>query len=552
MPKKLTKEEFITRSQEVHGDKYDYSLVEYKNNSTKVWLICPIHGKFKIRPGNHLTGQGCKTCGYERNGDGSRLTLEEFLARSVEAHGNKYDYSKVEYSTVDNQVTIICPVHGEFQQIAKHHMNGIGCKRCGVESAQQKTRMTLEEFVTKARGIHGDKYGYENAIYQGSMVPLLITCLIHGDFPQIPNDHLSKKAGCPSCAGVKRYTTPQFTELAKEVHEGKYTYENVVYATTDDKVLITCPKHGDFPQTPHDHLQGVGCPSCGCNGISKGETELVEFVKSLGVIVDTRDRSIIKPYELDIVLPELKVAIEYNGLYYHSEKFERTATHKHKTDAARESGYRLIHIYEDDWRDRRPIVERTIKNILGLSTESIFARNLTVVVKSYQDCKDFYEDNHLQGEGRGDSWCLMQGEKIVAAMQFSQSSSERGNTDVTRWELVRYASAIRVTGGASRLFTAFVRDNPQVATVVSYSDNDMFDGGMYEKLGFVKDSDVRPDYKYVVGNKRIHKSNFKKSNIAKFHPEVYDENLSEREMCEKLGYYRIYNSGLTKWAWKRP
>lgn len=552
MPKKLTQAEVISRFKEVHGDYYDYSKFIYKNKDTKSVIVCKEHEEFKLDYGHHyLLKQGCSACGALKAQESRKLTREEFVSRSNEAHEGKYDYSNALYIRSADQVIIVCPIHGEFKQIAQHHMKGIGCKRCGVESAQQKTRMTHEEFVAKATDIHGNKYTYDNAIYLGSMVQLMITCPKHGDFPQIPNDHLSKKAGCPSCAGVKRYTTPEFTELATGVHEGKYTYENVIYTQTESKVLITCPKHGDFPQTPHDHLAGVGCPSCK-HTISRGETELAEFVRSLGLEVETQDRQIIKPHELDIVIPERKVALEYNGLYYHSDKFEKVGTHKVKTDKARTAGYRLLHIYEDDWRDRRPVVERAIKSILGLATESVFARNLTVNVKSYQDCKDFYEANHLQGSGRGDSWCLMQGLEILAAMQFSQSSSERGNMDNARWELIRYASAIRVTGGASRLFTAFIRGNPQVSTVVSYSDNDMFDGNMYERLGFVKDSDVRLDYKYVVGNKRVHKSNFKKSNIAKHYPEVYDENLSEHEMCEKLNHHRIYNSGLTKWVWQRP
>jgi very-short-patch-repair endonuclease len=407
--------------------------------------------------------------------------------------------------------------------------------------------MPSEEYFKKAKGVHGDKYDYSKAIYKGNDQQIEIVCKIHGSFWQRANDHLSKKAGCPMCAGVKRYTTTDFVTLATQRHEGKYTYEKVNYVTTETKVIITCPKHGDFLQTPHDHLQGVGCPSCKCNGISKGETELKEFVESLGFVVETRDRTIIKPYELDIVLPEVKIALEFNGLYYHSDKFVRNADHKKKTDMAREAGYRLLHIYEDDWRDRQEVVKKTIKHVLGKVDESVYARNLIVAVKNHKDCKDFYDTNHIQGSGKGDSWCLMDGDEIVAAMQFAMATSERGNTDDTRWELVRFASSKRVVGGASKLLEHFRRANQQVKTLISYSDNDLFDGNMYEQLGFVKDSDVKPDYKVIVNGRRVHKAQFRKDNIAKFYPEVYDENLTEREMCQKLGYYRIYNSGLVKW-----
>lgn len=555
MPKKLTQDQAIQRMVDVHGGKYTYEKFVYKNTHSKAIMTCPIHGDFEMAYGNHVNQkQGCKLCGYSKNGERSRLTQEEFERRSNEAHNFKYSYVKAKYTGNDNKVTIICPIHGEYQQQPQHHMNGHGCQQCHFDSASEKStrKLSTAQFIEKAKSIHGDKYDYSETVYFGNNKKVRIRCKIHGYFEQLANDHLSKKAGCQRCAGVGRYTTEQFSVLATEIHSGKYTYENSRYITTETPVIITCPKHGDFPQTPHDHLQGAGCPSCGCNGKSSAEAELEEYIKSLGFVVETRNRKIIKPYEIDIVVESKKIGFEYNGLYFHSDKFERRGDHKTKTDMANAAGYRLVHIYEDDWFYRKDIVKSLVANILGVGNEHCFARKLDVVVKPYKEVKEFFKQNHLQGSGNGDAWCLMEDGKIVAAMQFSQSNSERGNTDQTRWELVRYATSKRVVGGASRLFSAFIKDNPSVKTIISYSDNDMFDGGMYEKIGFVKDSDVRPDYKYVVGNKRIHKASFKKSEISRKFPEVYDENLTEHEMCQKLGYYRIYNSGLTKWVWVRP
>ena len=550
----LTQDEAIAQMMVTHGDKYDYSKFIYTGSHNKGIIICKTHSEFKMAFHNHVSQkQGCPKCGYEANGDRSRLTTEEFIKRSREQHGDKYDYSKVAYKNSNTKVTIICPDHGEFQQAPGHHMSGVGCPQCYYDWAKTNSpvKLTTKQFVAKAKVIHGDKYDYSETVYHGNSEKVQVKCKEHGVFSQLANDHLSKKAGCQKCAGVARYTTPEFVELAKEVHQGKYTYEDVTYKTTEDKVSITCTKHGNFDQTPHDHLQGAGCPSCGGNGKSVAESELEDYIKSLGFATETRNRQIIKPYEIDVLVESEKIGFEYNGLYYHSDKFQRRADHKTKTDMAKAAGYRLIHIYEDDWLYKQPIVKQIIANALNKNSDKVYARNLTVVRKSHSDVKDFYESNHLQGSGRGDSWCLLDGSEIVAAMQFSQSSSERGNKDETRWELVRYTTSKRVVGGASRLFSAFLSDNHNVTTVISYSDNDLFDGSMYKKIGFRKDSDVKPDYKYVVGNKRIHKAAFKKSEIKRKYPEVYDENLTEFEMCRKLGYYRIYNSGLTKWVYSR-
>lgn len=552
MPRKLTQEEVIVKFKEVHKNYYDYSKVIYVGSANKVIVICPIHKEFEITPKNHLIGQGCKSCGYIRNATDRSLGFDEFIIRSKKHHGDRYDYSTVVYTSSGEYITIICPIHGEFQQITAHHMNGHGCRKCHFDNHPILQKMTTSEFITKAKNIHGDKWGYSKTIYVGNDKQVVIRCRTHGEFSQRANDHLSKKAGCPECAGVKKLTIEGFIKRATLLHDGRYEYHNTKYSGTDTKVSITCKVHGNFQQTPHDHLsKKAGCPKC-VGAISKVEIELFSYIKDICPDTRNNDRDIIRPLELDIVIPSKRTAFEFNGLYFHSSAFKDSTTkHKKKSDICKSVGYRLIHIYEDDWRFNQDIVKKTINHLLGVTNTKYHARNLSVVIKNYKETKTFYEQNHMQGSGHGDSWCLLDDNEIVAAMQFSMATSERGNTDLTRWELVRYATKGSVVGGASKLFNAFVRDNKNINTVISYSDNDMFDGKMYELLGFTKSVDVKPDYKYIVNGKREHKSKFRKDNIAKNFPEIYDETLTEAELTEKLGYYRIYNSGLTKWEWAR-
>ena len=135
MALKLNKENFIQRAKKVHGEKYDYSKVEYKNNRTKVCIICSEHGEFWQTPDAHLRGQGCPICRYIKSKESIRkkmgLTTENFIQKAKEIHDNKYNYSKVKYENTDTKVCIICPEHGEFWQTPHHHLKGCGCPECG-------------------------------------------------------------------------------------------------------------------------------------------------------------------------------------------------------------------------------------------------------------------------------------------------------------------------------------------------------------------------------------------------------------------------------------
>ena len=256
--KKLTQNEFIARAKEIHGDKYDYSKVEYKNSKTPVCIICSEHGEFWQRPDSHLHGQGCMECGGR-----NKMTTETFITKARKVHGDKYDYSKVEYVNNHTKVTIICPEHGPFQQSPMKHLVGRGCPHCGVEarSKTRKSRTTLDDFIKQAKEVHGDKYDYSKVVYNGKNAKVCIVCPEHGPFWQTPSRHLSGR-GCQKCHGNFGMTTEDFIAKAKEVHGDKYDYSKVEYVNTSKKVCIICPEHGPFWQLPHMHLKGQGCIRC--------------------------------------------------------------------------------------------------------------------------------------------------------------------------------------------------------------------------------------------------------------------------------------------------
>lgn len=190
---KYTTEIFIEKAKQIHGDKYDYSQVEYINSATPVSIICSLHGEFKQIPNNHLKGYGCKICAHIHTTKQQTPTTEQFIQRAQQVHGNKYDYSKVVYKNAKTPVIIICPIHGEFEQLPYEHIRRKGCPKCS------RHQLTKEQFITKAKLIHGDKYDYSKVNYINTTTKICIICPKHGEFYQLPTEHL-KGHGCGKCS----------------------------------------------------------------------------------------------------------------------------------------------------------------------------------------------------------------------------------------------------------------------------------------------------------------------------------------------------------------
>ena len=262
MRKKRTTVDFITKAKEIHGDKYDYSKVEYVNSHTKVCVICLEHGEFWVTPNNHLRRRGCPQCKLKTLRNYFLKTTEQFIVDAQKVHGDKYDYSKVDYQGAFNEVTIICPIHGEFYQQPHVHLRGGGCSQCGIETIREKLRTSFDEFVERANKIHNNKYKYPQQEIKTQHDKITIICPIHGEFKQVILSHL-QGSRCARCSKCIKKDNDLFIEEARQIHGDKYDYSKVEYKTVKDKVCIICPIHGEFWQTPEDHLHCTyGCPKC--------------------------------------------------------------------------------------------------------------------------------------------------------------------------------------------------------------------------------------------------------------------------------------------------
>ena len=254
---------FIEKARAKHGDKYDYGRVVYVRVRDKVIITCRQHGDFEQTPDGHLEGYGCAKCSGKYN-----YSTQEWVQEAIAVHGDRYDYGRVVYVRNSDKIIITCKQHGDFEQAPKSHLRGQGCAKCGFESsAAKQTEESKNRFIERSRAVHGDRYDYEHVVYVRSSDKVIITCKLHGDFEQIPDHHLNGH-GCARCGkesmAIKRSEESKncFIERSRAVHGDLYNYSKSFYIRRKGKVVITCKKHGDFEQTPNDHLMGSGCPLC--------------------------------------------------------------------------------------------------------------------------------------------------------------------------------------------------------------------------------------------------------------------------------------------------
>lgn len=548
--RKIDKDEFIRRSTEKHNGNYDYSSVDYKGLQEYVDIICPEHGVFRQRASEHMNGAGCKKCAIEK----SRKTfndLETIKQKIKEIHGERYDYDFSNYKGGKSTLKIKCEKHGWFDQTVSYHLRGSGCPKCAIEKNTELKRHKQEDILKRIDKIYDGQYEIKNFEYKriGQYVDVL--CKKHNHNFRTTVGNLLHGHGCPMC-GLEKYsekrsfTFDDFLQRAKEMHGDKFEYDKDSYTNFQSPVGIYCKEHKRwFSQIARNHANGqIACPSC-YSTKSRGEEQLFQFVKQICPDAIQSDRKLLKGTrcdgkEIDIYVPNKTLAIEYDGLYWHSEAKIKDDTHRIKTECCAEKGVQLIHIFEDEWNEKPEIVMAMIRNKLGLKSESIAARKCEIVMVGINDSKDFYNTNHIQG------YCyahvnvgLKYGDRLVAMMSFDNTQKSLSKNG---WTLVRFATELntRVNGAAGKLLTWFERNyNP--IEIVSYADRRISDGNLYKVLGFKLDKITPISYSVIIDNERFHRFKFRKENLVKRYG--CPEWMSEHEFCLMNHWYRIYDCG---------
>ena len=277
------------------------------------------------------------------------------------------------------------------------------------------------------------------------------------------------------------------------------------------------------------------------------QVDLLNFIKEnySGEILE--NKKILDPYEIDIFLPELNLGIEFNGIYWHSDAYKSNDYHQKKWQKSIENNINLVTIWEDDWIIKKDICKSFLLNKLNKIKNRIFARKCIIKEVSYNDTKIFLDNNHLQGNSISSIRLgLYYDNELVSLMTFGKLRLPlSGKNTPNTYELIRFVNKINtcVIGGASKLVTYFIKNNiPEY--IISYSDNHISSGNLYEKLGFKFAHISNPGYWYVINDIRENRFNWRKSVLVEM---GYDKEKTEFEIMSELGYNKIFNSGNKKW-----
>lgn len=271
-----TREEWIKLLSETHNNEYDYSkLPNELGYNTRITIVCPKHGDFEMKTANHYSNKNkCPKCSYE-----NRFTSkEEWLRKFKEAHNDKYDYSKSDIVDNKTPIIIICPEHGEFKQAPMAHSLGQGCLECYNKYGRGKGRkISKEEFIQRARKVHGDKYDYTNTIIGIQLVDKgWIKCPEHGLFEQSLSCHLSGD-GCAKCSGKYNLSNEEYLEECERIYGTKYDLSKVKFVNNNSNVIIGCKEHGFVEVNARSFKRGHGCIKC---NLSKGENIIAAYLEA--------------------------------------------------------------------------------------------------------------------------------------------------------------------------------------------------------------------------------------------------------------------------------
>lgn len=395
--------------------------------------------------------------------------------------------------------------------------------KTNIEKYNSKTVLNIPEYREEFKKIFINKYGVDHPMKSDQIVNKL-------------KETFSKKYGIHNPNKNEEYRVKNF-DLCKN--------QNYIKYLDNKKSLFKCDCGQDHNFEIHKDLYHTRLkndnPLCTiCYPINDNtsikEKEIYKYIISIyseEVIPNYRDG-----LEIDIYLPILKIGFEFNGLYWHSELYKNKNYHLDKKDYFKEKGIRVIHIWEDDWTFKKEIVKSQISNWLGLS-KKIYARKCTIKEVDNKISSDFLNDNHIQGVDNSNIKIgLYHKDELVSLITFNKFEGRKKLID-NEWNLSRFCNIknVSVIGGASKLLKYFITQY-EVKRIITYADKDWSNGNLYEALNFKKVHETNPDYKYIIENKRVHKSRFRNSKL---------DGYTEKEYIKKNDILKVWDCGKIKY-----
>lgn len=556
---KRTTEDFKKEVYYLVGDEYTV-LGKYINTKTPIKMRhnCPDcnNHEYEVKPKNFLNlGNRCPKCKGTH-----KKSLEEFKKEVHDLVGNEYTVLG-EYINTNTPIKMRhnCPDCNNHEYEVRPVDFISKSNRCPI--CNGNIRKSLEEFKKEVYDIVGDEYtvlgSYINTNTPIKMRHNCIDCNNHEY--EVSRSNFIKGSRCPICYPSTRLKThEEFVKLIYDIVGDEYTVLSQ-YKNDKEKVLIrhncdTC-NNFEYKVTPNKFISlSRRCPKCNIlSQTSKGEDKIYNYIIDLdpNITIIRNDRTLLDGQELDLYLPDYNVAIEFDGLYWHSEDSGKDKKyHLDKTNKCLSKGIQLIHIFEDELELKEDIVKSKLKSILQKSNnERIYARKCIVKKIDSPAVKNkFLNLNHIQGS---DSSSIQLGlytkdtNKLVSVMTFCKPRVALGlkNTKYD-YELSRFASDINyiVIGGFSKLLSYF-KKNYEWNELVTYADRRWSKGMVYIKNGWTLDHISEPNYWYCKGLDRYHRYNFRKQVLKEKFPNIYKEELTEFEIMDKSNYSRIWDCG---------
>lgn len=421
-------------------------------------------------------------------------------------------------------------------------------KKTCLEKYGYEYALQVPEIKEKGKGVVRSKYGVDHVSQspdiQTKKKHTLLTTWGFENLSNIPEVHEKKKENSLKRYGVEIPHQKHFPkESLKLLNDEKYLQK--VFVEEGKTVKYISEELNVSVCTVSFYCKKFNIKPLGFYTKSLGEKELAKFLSEY-LQVETSNRKIIYPFELDVFLPEKQVAIEYCGLYWHSNFGGKDKNyHRKKYELCRNKDIKLITLYEDEWNFNKILVKEKLKHILNISSsEKIYARKCEIVVLENDAVKGFFDKTHIQGDGIGSiNYALIYNSEIVSCMLFKKRSEGV-------YELTRYSTNYIVLGGFQKLLTHFKKNN-NWQEIITFADLRWHSGEVYEKSGFILDKTLLPDYEYVINGKRYHKFNFRHKGIKQKFPDKYDPLLTESENMDKIGIPKIYDCGKNRFIIKR-
>ena len=483
---------------------------------------------------NDIVKEKTKQTFIKKYGVDSSFKIDNFKEKSnntiLKKYGSMEEYNKQRIENIKNKCMIKYGVDNPAKSIEiREKIEKTNLKKYGV-----KCNLSLPDIIETNKKNHTGNKEIVEKIKKTNMERYGVPTQFHLDSVNDKAVEARKNKAYSNILKMHDYVIPLFSRKEFDGVYKPYKWK--------------CVKCGNvFEQKIHasHHIKGLNsCPRClNCyplhEGTSNMEKDVISFCKQFYSNLEIHNRQIIAPYELDIVIPEKKIAIEFNGDYWHSTQAGTDKNyHLMKTEMCNQAGYRLIHIFEHEWINKQEIIKEKLKAILGVYDEKVYARKCVVKEIETKVKNEFLNKYHIQGEDKSViKLGLFHEDELVAVMTFGYP---RFN-DNYDWELIRYATSKHVIGGAGKLLAYFRKTF--VGSIITYANRCWSQGNMYEKLGFKLEGISSSNYIWLYDNKILSRYQTQKSKLQKLLGDKYDPAKTEYENMENSGFYKIYDCG---------